>query len=221
MNLKSGQLYWPLQNRSFREVQSPQRDIRCDVAVIGAGLTGALAAHALARDGVNTVLLDKRGVAAGSTSASTALIQYEIDVPLFRLIRMRGRDAAVRSYRLCRQAIDQLEQTVWELREPCRFARRLSLFLARTRADVAALQRELRARKECGFDVQYLDRQELDRRFSLSAPAALLSADAAEIDPHRFTQAVLRPAVAQGLRIFAPTTVLEIQQARDRVTIRT
>jgi glycine/D-amino acid oxidase-like deaminating enzyme len=170
---------------------------------------------------VNTVLLDKRGVAAGSTSASTALIQYEIDVPLFRLIRMRGREAAVRSYQLCRGAIDQIEQIVWELREPCRFARRPSLYLARSRADVTALQREFRARKECGFQLEYLDRRELGKRFSFFAPAALLSAEAAEIDPHRFTQAVIRDAVAQGLRVFAPAMVRKIDPARDRVTLRT
>jgi glycine/D-amino acid oxidase-like deaminating enzyme len=196
-------------------------DIHCDAAVIGGGLTGSLAAHALSRDGVKTVLLDKRGIASGSTSASTALIQYEIDVPLSRLIQMRGREAAVRSYRLCRRAIDQIEQTVWELREPCRFVRRPSLYLARTRADANALQRECRARKECGFQVEYLDRRELENRFSFSAPAALWSAAAAEIDPQRFTQAVIRDAVARDLRVFAPATVCEIDPAQDRVTIKT
>jgi glycine/D-amino acid oxidase-like deaminating enzyme len=221
MNLKSGRLFWPTQNEPFQEVLCLQGDIQCDVAVIGGGLTGSLIARALGHDGVNTVLLDKRGVASGSTSASTALIQYEIDVPLFRLIQRRGRDAAVRSYRLCRRAIEQIEQAVWELREPCRFARRPSLYLARTRAEAAALQREFRARIECGFEVQYLDRRELESRFSFSAPAALLSADAAEIDPHRFTQALLREAVTQGLRVFAPATVCEIDQARDRVTLKT
>jgi glycine/D-amino acid oxidase-like deaminating enzyme len=134
---------------------------------------------------------------------------------------MRGRDAAVRSYRLCRRAIDQIEQIVWELREPCRFARRPSLYLARSRADVAALHREFRARKECGFQVEYLDQRELEHQFPFSAPAALLSAEAAEMDPQRFTQAVIRDAVGRGLRVFAPATVREINPGRDRVVLRT
>lgn len=125
MDLKSGALFWPEQNEKFPELL-PRcgGDIDCEVAIVGAGLTGTLIAHALTNDGVEVVLLDKRGVAVGSTSASTALIQYEIDVPLFKLIRMRGEKDAVRSYHLCLQAISRIEQVVRELGDPCRFIRR-------------------------------------------------------------------------------------------------
>src|SRR5262245_13971655 len=135
MDLKSGELFWPSQAPRFPALPSLQRDVHCDVAVVGAGLTGALVARALSHEGIDTVLLDKRHVAEGSTSASTALIQYEIDVPLFRLIKMRGIAAAVRCYQLCRQAIDHLEEVVLALDAPCGFIRRSSLYLARTTSD--------------------------------------------------------------------------------------
>ena len=221
MDLKSDQLFWPTQSREFPALPSLERDVRCDVAVIGAGLTGSLVAHALTHDGINTVLLDKRGVGAGSTSASTALIQYEIDTPLFRLIRMRGREAAVRSYHLCRRATEQIEQLAGQLDGPCRFARRTSLYLARKPGDVADLQREFRARKKSGFHLEYLDRCDIENRYSFPAPAALLSAEAAEIDPYRFTQALVRDALLRGLRAFVPVMVRQIEPVRDHVIIGT
>ena len=60
-----------------------------DVVVIGGGITGALAAVHLADAGVKTMVLDERNIGTGSTSASTALLQYEIDCDahLFRFGR--------------------------------------------------------------------------------------------------------------------------------------
>src|SRR5215471_5319537 len=108
MKLKSGSLYWPSINEPFREPAPLNRDIRRDVVIIGSGLTGMLVANALIGEGVSVAILDKRGTAKGSTSASTALVQYEIDVPLFELIAMRGRQDAVRCYYLCHRAISAI-----------------------------------------------------------------------------------------------------------------
>jgi len=42
---------------------------------------GALVAVHLAEAGVKTIVLDKRDIGTGSTSASTALLQYELMFP--------------------------------------------------------------------------------------------------------------------------------------------
>jgi len=45
--------------------------LSCDVAILGGGITGALAAYHLTREGLHTVMLDRRPVGGGSTTAST------------------------------------------------------------------------------------------------------------------------------------------------------
>ena len=59
---------------------------------------------------MKTLLIDKRDIGTGSTSASTALLQYEIDVSLRELIKKVGPVAATQSYHLCRGAIGKLER---------------------------------------------------------------------------------------------------------------
>ena len=63
----------------------------------------------LCHAGFKTVVVDKRHVGMGSTAASTALLQYEIDTPLAELIAKRGEPDAVKSYLLCLKAINDLE----------------------------------------------------------------------------------------------------------------
>ena len=85
-----------------------ERNISTDVLVLGGGISGALTAHYLVSEGVDCVLIDARTIGLGSTCASTALLQYEIDVSLHQLIQLIGERAAVRSYKLCEAAIKKL-----------------------------------------------------------------------------------------------------------------
>lgn len=45
-----------------------------DVAIVGAGVMGAMLADRLAGEGMGVALVDRRPPAAGSTAASTALV---------------------------------------------------------------------------------------------------------------------------------------------------
>lgn len=91
MDLHSGACFWPLVNGLGLVVPPLDRDVTCDVAVIGAGITGALLADAMTRAGLSVAALDRRDVGEGSTAASTALLMYDIDTPLHRLRERIGR----------------------------------------------------------------------------------------------------------------------------------
>src|SRR5436189_212512 len=120
MDLKSGTLFWP-DHSKVPNFPVLEEDIRCDVAIIGAGLSGAIIAHALSGEGLSVVVIDKREVGHGSTSASTALVLYEIDTPLVELIRQRGHAAAIKCYHRCLAAIDELATLTGQLKSSCGF----------------------------------------------------------------------------------------------------
>jgi len=96
MDLTSGYPFWPIRDGLPAAYPMLDVDIRCDAVVLGAGITGAMIAHELVDAGLDTVVVDRREVAWGSTAASTGLLQYEIDVPLTDLMAMRGRECAAR-----------------------------------------------------------------------------------------------------------------------------
>lgn len=219
MDLRSGHPFWILKNGLLSDYPSLKHDESCDVAVIGGGITGALVAYSLTQEGVETVLVDARDIGLGSTVASTALLQYEIDTELHELIGSVGEAHAVRSYRLGLEAIDRLEQLCGELRDECGFERKSSLYLARRKSDVSKLLKEYETRKAFGFHVEYWDAKEIGARSSFSAPGAILSHGNAQVDPFRLTHRLIQAAKQQGLRVYDRCEVSKVESSGGGVVL--
>jgi len=221
MDLTSGVPFWLVKGGLPATYPKLDQDRRCDLAIIGGGITGALLAHRFAMAGIHTVLLEGREMGYGSTGASTALLQYELDSHLTDLTERIGAPGAQRCYRLCLDAISGIEQLAGEVGGDSDFRRKTSVYLASSRRDVPALERERRARGEIGIDVDLLSPSDVRDRFSFDRPAALLSRAAGEIDPLRFTHALLAAAVREGLETYDRTGVARYQSDRKGVLLET
>lgn len=220
LDLRSERAYWVVRNGI--DDASPQLpgSLDCEVAIVGAGISGALVARELMRHGVrDLVILDRRDRALGSTSASTALLQYEIDVPLIELDRRIGMEKAARAYLACAEAVDIAESIATETATDVGFRRRNSLYLAARKDDMRQFESELTARRGIGLPVRILDRDALRTQFGMDRPGALWSAQAAELDPVRFTRALLDGANALGARCYSNTVVKSIASSADGVTL--
>ncbi|GAA5481778.1 NAD(P)/FAD-dependent oxidoreductase [Haloferula sargassicola] len=214
MNLTSDHPWWALKNGIPRTFPPLEGNTKCEVAILGAGITGAILAEALTADGHDVVVLDGREVCHGSTCASTALLQYEIDTHLVDLIEMHGRERAERAYLACHRSIDLLERKIGALGLECAFTRKDSVYLASKQEDVEPLQREAAARRRIGIEVEDWSAAEVSGRLGLPHPFALRSTQAAEVDPFRLAHGLLAAAVARGARVHDRTRVEEV--VRDR-----
>ena len=217
MDLRSELPYWSVRNGLLGVYPPLESDVRCDVLIVGGGISGALLAHQLVKRGVECVLIDKRDIGSGSTSASTALLQFEIDTPLYKLQKQVGAYAAERAYSLGIEAIHRLQHLAGT---DTGFALRPSLQIATRGSDVAGLRKEYEARRKLKFPVTMLDRREL-RMSGIEGAAALRSSIAGEVDPYRLTHRLLRLASSRGFRVFDRTAGCGYHHSRTHVTVKT
>jgi glycine/D-amino acid oxidase-like deaminating enzyme len=221
MNLTSSHPFWSVSNGLPASYPSLQRDVSCDVVVIGGGITGALVALRLAESGVETLLIDKRDIGTGSTSASTAMLQYEIDVPLRELIKKVGHAAATRSYQLCLEAIGKVEQLTKHWHITCGFERKRSLYLARWQREIPEIREEYQLRRGMGLELEFLDAEALGARFPFTRPVGLYSHVGGQVDPHRLTHGLLTAGISLGLEVCDRTQMANLQHTRHGVCVTT
>ena len=220
MDLRTGFAYWPLRNGLLASYPRLDRDESADVTIVGAGITGALAAYELTHAGADVVVVDTRDVASGSSAATTGLLLCETDTSLLELSHRVGEAAAARAYHLGLEAIGRIESLTVSLADSCGFARRSSLYLASTSDAARTLEREYALRRRHGIGVALLDSANIHRRWGIDAPNALYS-HGAEIDCFRFAHRLLSAARDRGARIYDRTTVEGLKVDRAAMTLST
>lgn len=220
MDLKSGYPYWAIKNGLMRGFPALDADCDCDVAVIGGGITGALIADDLEAAGHEVRVLEQRDIGWGSTAASTALLQYEIDTHLIDLGKRYGDADAGLAYGACVQALYDLRTLAGELRD-VGFGWSDSLYVASRRRDAKVLQREYEARARLGLEVEFLDRDAVSAGYGIAAPAAILSHQAASVDPYRMAHRLLQRVQANGGGVHDRSRVLELAVTPRQVRLQT
>lgn len=215
MDLKSNEPFWLVKNGILASYPSLHEPISCDVLIIGAGITGSLIAHQCMEEGLDTVIIDRREVCNGSTSATTSMLQYEIDIPLYRLSEMIGEKGAVASYQACAAAIDKLGKLCKTIQSKAGFRSKDSLYYASRKKDSAWLGKEYESRKAAGFDVQWLDEDEIRKLYDIHLNyGGILSKQGGSVDAFQLAHELLAYNAKKGLRIFDKTTLDRVEYKR-------
>ncbi len=222
MKLRSNEPFWLVKNGLINSYPSLRDDVRADVLIVGGGITGSLIAHQCVEDGFDTMLVDRREIAHGSSSATTSMLQYEIDKPLYELIEMIGEEGAVASYRACFDSIDTLGRLIKRIRSKCGFKKKRSLYFAALKKDVADLKHEFAAREKHGFPVKWIEADEIEAEYGLrGAHGGILSEQGGSMDAFQFTHDLLAYNAKRGLKIYDKTEVEEVDHRPSGVTALT
>ncbi|RDE09885.1 NAD(P)/FAD-dependent oxidoreductase [Pelagibacterium lacus] len=219
LDLRSGKPVW-LSYRTSNVAERPlEKDISTEILIIGMGISGAMTADLLTEAGHQVAMIDRRGPSRGSTPATTALVQFEIDVPLTVLKRKIGSDKAIRAWRRARLAVQNLSDRINEIGIGCRLVERPTLFLAGNLLSGTALRAEADARSASGLSARYLTPAELRDQFGIDRKGAILSHGNLALDPVKLTAGLLRAAIGRGARLYAPEEAVAVHNGRDEVRV--
>lgn len=211
-NLRTGLPVWAAERKPSVAHGPLRGDLETDVLIVGAGISGALLAESLTDAALDVVVVDRRTPLAGSTSASTALLQHALDTPLIELRRSLGDRAADSVWRRSRLVVTALAERTNKLGIEAELTARDTLYLAGDQLDARGLEREAAARRSIGLDVEWMGRRELLARYGIRRSAALLGSGDFVADPRKLAAGYLSAALERGAKVFAP---VEIRGAKE------
>jgi glycine/D-amino acid oxidase-like deaminating enzyme len=222
LDLHNGKLFWD--KTEDNDIHINRKDIadHYDVVIVGGGMSGSLCAYTLANEGRKIAVIDKGKMGGGSTLANTGLLQFSNDIMLHELCDQIGTDKAVRFYKLCREAVSQLEEISKKLPSSSDFIRRKSFYFASDEGDVSKLKREYDALIKYGFEAEYLTRQEIEEQFPFSKPAGIITHGDAEVNPFQFSRGIIRYLnELDCVDIFEHVTVEDLKEIKNGIEVQT
>lgn len=222
MDVHSGYPYWLVKNGLLADYPALEQDLENeDVVIVGSGISGALVAHALCGAGFRCIMLDKRIASSGSTWASTAQVNYELDSFMHELAGWYGEPFAAAVYGASLNAVDRIKEIAAELGQPELVQPTPSLYLASDKRGAKALAKEAEMRQRHNLPVSLLDEKTIEAEYGFNRRAALYHTRAVQLDAYKFTATLLQHNAKRGLTVYTRTEVKKMQSEKDGVLLHT
>ena len=220
-DLRTGTPLWLANGLPRLNVEKSASGMKADVVVVGTGISGALVADAMLNAGYSVLAVDRRKPLSGSTAASTALLQSELDTPLLELQRKVGKSNAARAWLRSAQVVEALRNRTRDLQIECGFNPRTSLYLPGNILGIEDLKLEAEARQRLGLRAAFMPRKLLKETAGIARAGAILTRGNFEADPVRLVTGLWRHFLKAGGRMVAPVEVTGVEQSRSQVRLET
>lgn len=213
MRLRTFESFWLLKNGLLYTYPMLRKSISTEILVVGGGITGALISTALVEKGYSVVMVDRRDIGQGSTSATTSMLQYEIDKKLFELAEQIGEEGAALCYREGINAINDLDALVKRYGIECGFTRKKSLYIAHSKTASKALLKEYGLREKYALGVQWLNAGTIKKEYGIICHGGILSDTAASVDAYKLAHELIAIQVKKGMQVYDQTEIKKITTA--------
>lgn len=193
------------------------------VAIIGGGITGLAAAHALGRMGVQATLLEREHPGWGASSRNGGMVLTGLKLEGAALVERYGIDLARRLFGASLSAIDYVEHLVRTEGIACHFQRSGHLLVAAKPKHTAGIRHESEVlQRAFGHATRLLNRFQLADEIGSSAYyGGLVDPLSAAVQPAQYTAGLAAAAQRAGARLCGGVAVEHVERSRSGFTLRT
>ena len=185
----------------FRKREVLNRDIKADVLIIGAGISGILTAYMLKQNGRDVILIDAAEVASGNTKNTTAKITSQHNLIYHKLISEFGEEKARQYAKANELAIKKYKEIIEEREIECDFEQKSSYIYSLN--EVNSLREEVDAANKVGIDAEFVEKVNLP----FEIKGAIKFNNQAQFNPLKFLK-----DISHDLVIYENTRAIEIKK---------
>jgi glycine/D-amino acid oxidase-like deaminating enzyme len=196
------------------------RNLSCDVVVIGSGIAGLSAAYELADRGKRVVVIDRGPLGRGMTARTSAHLTTALDDLYQEYISIHGEERARRHFASQEAAVSRIDTIQAEERIACDFARLDALLFLAGEATEETLDKELEALGKVGL-ANVRKTSDGNRRHRLSEGPCLIIPGQGRFHPLKYLDGLAEVLKKCGVQLFADSAVESVVEKDGAVTVRT
>jgi glycine/D-amino acid oxidase-like deaminating enzyme/nitrite reductase/ring-hydroxylating ferredoxin subunit len=195
-----------IESSGEKNFPSLRGDIDTDVAIVGGGITGVVAAYLLTRAGRRVVLIDARAPGHGETGHTTAHLTEQVDARFAAVAKQHGKDAARLAARAGRVALEQIAAIAAAEGIDCSLTEVPAFLYTDDAAELDELRQEAEAASEAGVAATFTS--EVPLPFAVAGAVRLERQG--QFHPLRFLHGVTRAIRAGGGTILEETRAISV-----------
>jgi glycine/D-amino acid oxidase-like deaminating enzyme len=188
--------------------------MKADVAVIGGGIAGLMCAWNLAEDGADVILLEAGELGAQASGANAGSIHLQLQYPEFVAYGEGWARAYIPALRMLSESLTLWQGLSARVGEDLGVGLAGGLVVARTDAQMRAIEAKAKVEAEAGVETQVMGGNELRAIAPYLAQDAIgggFCAREGKANPLRATPAIAAAAMRAGARILRHTPVTGIE----------
>jgi glycine/D-amino acid oxidase-like deaminating enzyme/nitrite reductase/ring-hydroxylating ferredoxin subunit len=190
--------------------------VHVDVAVVGAGITGATTAYLLKRAGRSVALLESDRICAGATGYTTAKLTVGHSLVYQELIESLGIETARHYARSNQRAIESVAGIVAEHGLDCDFERASNFVYTEISDSAREIEREAEAARRAGLDAELTTETDLP----YPVEAAIRVDHQAQFHPWKYVAALAALVDGDGSHVLEQTRATRVETG-DPCTVET
>ncbi len=190
-----------------------EKDIKADVAIVGAGAAGLSAALTLMNHGLSIVLLDRNICGGSSTGKSAGFLTPDSELELSQLVRRYGPTQAKQMWEAGCHGVELMLGTIKDHNINCDLLRQDSLFMGNDESGFKDAQAEAKARADLGYTQTLYSRDELPKVLgSTCYYGAVRYPHTYGVNGLRYSQGVKEVLDEKGVDIYEATEVISLKE---------
>lgn len=191
-------------------------DIDVDVAIIGGGMAGILAAYEISSLGKSVALLEARKFIYGTTGFTTSKLSAQHNIIYYELIQRYGKEKARSFYDANMKGIEIIKDIAEKHGIECELKEQDAYVYTQFKSKVDHIKKEAKAYESLSIDGGLVDKLPID----LDIEAAIVMHKQYEFHPVMFLSGVLKELEKMNVSIFEHTMVTEVNDG-DKVSLKT
>jgi gamma-glutamylputrescine oxidase len=199
--------------KQFKYCPPLSKSLKCDVLIVGGGVSGISAAAEFVKQGKSVALIERNIVGGGSAGRSAGFLTPDSELELHQLVRRYGPKAAREIWDAPLRGIERLVNGIKKFDIQCGLVEQDSLFLGLGKSGKEAVKSELECRESLGFtDQQTYDEQSLKSIIgSEGYSAGIRYGGTYGINPLLCLQGFKDMLIDHGMQVFESTELERIE----------
>lgn len=209
--------YWIDSTLNEGNFGSLEKDLSCDVCVIGAGLFGLTTAYYLAKKGLKIIVLDKSSIGTKVSGHTTAKITSQHGLIYDYLINSFGINIAKKYLNANEEAIKNIKYIIDNENIECDFKQQSNFVYATKDDDVRKIEKEFSALKSLNYNAQLVNQTQLPFQIE----KAIMFPNQAKFHPRKYMLGLCDCILKSSGQIFTDTIVYDVKKENEFYTTYT